>query len=284
MKEVGIIKGKKVAIKEYKWTPIEYKKSYTQQLLNNQVELRRLISDGDSKMIEKVEKYAEKHMLNPEILKEKILSGDPIVTSIFVVNPGRQTFHENVAAEYIANIPIIDNFEKLPVGGPNALYIDNGVIRNTLSPTMKSIDFYWEYNFKGETLKVYATHKYTNETGGAQDNQLYDVSKSNDYAMEQLRDKDVFFYSITDGEYYSLQHTKDKTKELNKLDFLRQYEGPRNRASTSNRLTFDFANTVIDWLQMTFEDPNEYKEEVMYLKELAMIAKKSYNETEPKYI
>lgn len=284
MKELFAENKPRCGVRKYKWKPISYREGYSEQLSINEAILINDINDKCPKAIDKINKYALKHNLNSESLIARIKQGDKVVISIFVKDPNRQTYHENVAASYISDIPLVQSFKTLPAGGPNALYIHQGRIINTKQPKMKSIDFAWTYTFKGKTLKIYAAHKFTNENGGAQDNQLYDVSKSNDYAMELLRFKDVYFFSITDGDYYAKKHTKDKINDVNKLEFLKMYEGPRNMATTSNRLTHDLASVLVDWLESTFEDPQVYKQEVAYIKAIAKKANYAYNKTSDTYI
>ena len=84
-----------------------------------------------------------------------------IVASKFCKDPGKQNISEKLAIEVLG-------VKKLPSQGKNCIrFNDNGDIVSTSSGNTKSADFmYGEY---------YATQKYTDGEGGAQDNQRNDV-------------------------------------------------------------------------------------------------------------
>ena len=84
-----------------------------------------------------------------------------IVASKFCKDPGKQNISEKLAIEVLS-------VEKLPSQGKNCIrFNDNGDIVSTSAGNTKSADFmYGEY---------YATQKYTDGEGGAQDNQRNDV-------------------------------------------------------------------------------------------------------------
>ena len=84
-----------------------------------------------------------------------------IVASKFCKDPGKQNISEKLAIEVL-------DVKKLPSQGKNCIrFNDNGDIVSTSSGNTKSADFmYGEY---------YATQKYTDGEGGAQDNQRNDV-------------------------------------------------------------------------------------------------------------
>ena len=91
-----------------------------------------------------------------------ILTND-IIASKFCKDPSKQNISEKLAAEVLG-------LKKLPASGKNCIrFSDTGDIVNTANPNhhSKSADFL----FQG----YYATQKYTNEEGGAQDNQRNDV-------------------------------------------------------------------------------------------------------------
>ena len=95
-----------------------------------------------------------------EDVREAILT-NIIVASKFCKDPGKQNISENLASE-VLGIP------KLSSQGKNCIrFNDNGDIVSVKGFNTKSADFkYGEY---------YATQKYTDADGGAQDNQLADV-------------------------------------------------------------------------------------------------------------
>lgn len=125
---------------------------------------------------------------------------------------------------------------------------------------MKSIDFTWNYHYKDKTLKFYATHKHTSEDGGAQDNQFNDVKEFNSNAMV-CDDNNIYFFSITDGAYYSRKYVKDKDFEGSRLEYYNyKFKGKRNKATKTNDLLQDMIPVIIEWLEMNF-DSDEIIEE-----------------------
>ncbi len=80
---------------------------------------------------------------------------------------------------------------------------------------IKSIDFEWEVG----AFKFFASHKYTKDGGGAQDNQYEDIQNF----LRHTRDcnlKNTIFLAICDGEYYL---TKDsKTGDITKIERLKR--------------------------------------------------------------
>ena len=166
---------------------------------------------------------------------------------------------------FISSLPLIENFEQLPSGGNDALYVVNGKIVNGKDKddqkTGKSIDFKWEYTFNGKTLTFYATHKYTKSAGGSQDNQYKDVQEFHTESRNCINEN-ILLLSITDGPYYLLKETSVKKQNLTKLDYLsKQYKGFRNLATTTNTLIKDISKFIIQWLDTNF-DKNQIEEEI----------------------
>lgn len=99
-------------------------------------------------------------IMTEEQVRQAILN-DVVVASKFCKDPGKQNISEKLAAEILG-------LKKLPSQGKNCIrFNDNGEIVSTSTGNTKSADFmYGEY---------YATQKYTDGEGGAQDNQRNDV-------------------------------------------------------------------------------------------------------------
>ena len=99
-------------------------------------------------------------IMTAEEVREAILT-DIIVASKFCKDPGKQNISEKLAVEVLG-------VKKLSSQGKNCIrFNDNGDIVSTATGNTKSADFmYGEY---------YATQKYTDGAGGAQDNQRNDV-------------------------------------------------------------------------------------------------------------
>lgn len=143
----------------------------------------------------KIKNYCKKFGLKPEEVNNKLKSKDYFVASVFAKDPLKQNITETLV-ENILKSP------KLPAGGKNCIRFDEvGNITNKKGNNVsKSADFY----ING----VYYTQKYTNENGGAQDNQFADVEQ-----FLRNGSKTTKVGAILDGEYWSSK------REVLKKDF-----------------------------------------------------------------
>ena len=99
-------------------------------------------------------------IMTEEEVREAILT-NIIVASKFCKNPGRQNISEKLAAEVLG-------LKKLSASGKNCIrFNDEGDIVSDKNGNTKSADFMFD--------GYYATQKYTDWEGGAQDNQYADV-------------------------------------------------------------------------------------------------------------
>lgn len=202
---------------------LDYEKEYKKQFKKNLNDVCNEI-DSDS-MKNKINNWAKKNDKSPKEVRQKILDDD-FFRRCFVKEPSKQNFYQNKAADFIKNIDGVENFKTLPQNGSNALYIINGNIHKgenlkNKNQDSKSIDFYWEYNNK----KFYASHKYTKEEGGAQDNQYKDIQSF----LIDSRDnnlKDTNFVAICDGDYY--QNKDNKTKDSSRIERLKRLTNNNN--------------------------------------------------------
>lgn len=212
----------------------------------------------------KIRNFAEKWSFEEKYIMNELKTNELLLLS-FVKEPGKQTFHQHFAVKYLSTLPLIENFEQLPSGGNEALYVVNGKIVKGKDKddqkTGKSIDFKWEYTFNGKNLTFYATHKYTKSAGGSQDNQYKDVQEFHTESRNCINEN-ILLLSITDGPYYLLKETSVKKQNLTKLEYLsKQYKGFRNLATTTNTLIKDISIFIIQWLTINF-DKNLIEEEI----------------------
>lgn len=120
----------------------------------------------------------------------------------------RQGVHEKYASTYLDdNLGAISGpVQTLPKAGPGSIML-------TDSKTAKSMDFLWTLDTPDARLVGVATHKYTSESGGAQDHQCKELqrlvdlaSKGNAASVEKIKQltgaTDVMIAAIGDGEYY----------------------------------------------------------------------------------
>ena len=179
-----------------------YEEEAKKRIKNNMKDVLKNIKEYQKNL----EKYAEKFELEIEFLLNQILK-----------SPTKQNYQENTAKKYILqNYPEFKDFKILPKNSTKSLYIANGLIidKNNLSTNnhTKSIDFQWKYL----KFNIYATHKYTKESGGAQDNQYKDIISFLEHAKQHTKGENLFV-AICDGEYYLKNNRLNdlKTKVLN---------------------------------------------------------------------
>lgn len=153
-------------------------------------------------------------------MHERIVE-DEMFRWCFVVDPIRQNVFEKIAAEHIESMTGISSFKKY---GTNDLFIVAGALKEKkepkgMRPESKSIDFSWKYGRRN----FYASHKYTNESGGAQDNQYRGVQRFIEDA-NKIGGRDIFV-AIVDGEYYN---TWDSQAEMTRRKRLEQMANQNN--------------------------------------------------------
>ncbi len=218
---------------------MNYQKEYKKQIKTN---VSKVVSQIDDKQMKiKIKNWAEKFGYSFNTIKNKILK-DEAFRCIFAKDPAKQNIYENVASEYISSFDNVQEFKKLPSAGDDALYLSNGKLlkgselKNQAKDT-KSIDFSWITN----QTTVYASHKYTKDEGGAQDNQYADIQEF----LKNARDcslKNVMFIAICDGEYY--QRRDSKTGDNTKIERLKRLtDNKTSFVKTINNL-YDFLKTI----------------------------------------
>ena len=152
---------------------------------------------------------------------DKKIADDEMFRWCFVVDPIRQNISEKIAAKRIESIAGVSSFKKY---GTKDLFIVAGALKKKkelkgMKPESKSIDFGWKCGGRN----FYASHKYTNESGGAQDNQYRDVQRFI-AAANEVGGQDVFV-AIVDGEYYN---TRDSQAEMTRRERLDQRANQNN--------------------------------------------------------
>ena len=211
---------------------------------------------NEKETAEKVHNFAERFSCD-EMLVWKRMHDDMAFALTFAKDPAKQSIHQHVAARYIKKFPFVSNFVELPASGKGAKYCINGKIisgSKIKSKDVKSIDFYWEYIYKNKKLCFYATHKHTDDDGGAQDNQYNDVVSFHENA-KKCEDKNIVLLSITDGNYYKVKSTRDLSFNGSRLEyFSKKCCGKRSCATTSNGIPRKTIPYIIEWLNNNFKD------------------------------
>lgn len=226
----------------------DYVLAEKQARLDNAEKLRANLNAED--IAKKITNWAKKYSLEPEFVRYKVLTDDTFALH-FVKDPAKQSIHQKVAALHIRdNIPLVEEFVTPAAAGASALYVVRGLVMpgSTLHTATndhgKSIDFLWSYSRCGKTLKVFATHKYTKEEGGSQDNQFADVKRFLKEAVS-CRDTDVLFVAICDGDYYLMPHDGRKSR----LESLQEdFPGKRTRSCSIAELPIVWGRALNDWM------------------------------------
>lgn len=251
---------------------INYNKEYINKFEENKKEfLTRLKSDNLSKADkQKISNYCLKHgYKKDDIVKE--LKKSLYLIDFFVPEPSRQSFHENLMYQNLYEVFNDVGFIEINKLNNKALYINNkgkAVSKDKLGKAdkkIKSIDFETTYTFKGETLLFLMSAKYTNEDGGAQDNQRNDMINSLENASK-ITDKNIVFLGITEGDYYK------KIRKNNKKSYLESLKKDYNKKNINVDDLYDTSKRIIeiikDWLIENFEDNKEREEELIKLNKM----------------
>lgn len=190
---------------------MNYKDKYKSQIQENLKNVINELETNDMKL--KISNWANKFGYSFNEIKEKIIN-DEIFRCIFAKDQAKQNLYQNLASKYINSLDIVENFKVLPAGGKNAIYLTNGkILKGDLlknqSKDIKSIDFTWNC----KNLTFYASHKYTEMNGGAQDNQYKDIQDFLNHSRD-CNEKNTIFLAICDGDYYLQKDSKtgDETK------------------------------------------------------------------------
>ena len=181
---------------------LDYEKRIKEMWKENAKEVPSLVKKNDKDTLKQIQTYSDRFDEPSRKVKEKILV-DSMFANCFARNPTRQTSHEKIAFEYLSkNKSILRNFCKLPQNGNDAVYLtSDGAFQKyeqCRKKIGKAIDFSWENAGK----IFYASHKYTRESGGAQDNQFREQKELLEKFIKNVNENE-FFFAICDGQYYS---------------------------------------------------------------------------------
>ena len=140
---------------------------------------------------------------------------DRMFAANFIKSPSRQNFYEVEALVFLNSMESVEKAEKLPASGAGAFYVVNGILSHERpDKTYKSIDFHIKMK---NGRDIYATHKYTKDEGGAQDNQKNDLLQFIQNARKYRR-KEIVFAVIADGAYYDRHGRKELEVEASGSD------------------------------------------------------------------
>jgi hypothetical protein len=189
----------------------------------NMAEVIPLLDARDEGMLEKIYNFSVRFGFSQADVEAKIRS-DKMFLARFAKDPGKQKIHEKIAARFIEQLPSVRDFKSL---GHNALQLVGGTIMKRADARMqgatggaKSLDFEWI----SCGIEFYASHKYTKDSGGAQDNQYRDLKEFIQEASKSGRQGRMFL-AIADGPYYA---GNDAEAGVSKIQRLKDLANKRN--------------------------------------------------------
>ena len=203
---------------------------------------------------EKVQRFSERWGLEPETVYRKIQE-DWLFSLHFAKDPGKQSIHQRIAGTFIQKIPLANNFRILPSGGNTSKWVCNGGVfsqqvleENGVDKQARTIDFEWNAPLviDGETLRFYASHKYTGAEGGSQNNQYEDL-KNFVECIRKARSKNFFYLAIGDGPYYLREDAQIGIPRLSVLNEGRG-EASRWQACTTNQVAWIIGREIKQWM------------------------------------
>lgn len=186
--------------------PPDYKKEEQRGWRENAAAVVARLEARDSNLLKKVDTYAWRFGYGADEIRNKIRS-DIMFAAHFATDPKKQTLHERTAAEWLQGISGIENFASLPSSGKKAWYVtsDGEVRQGRNGAPGKSLDFRWTVG----DITFWASHKHTEESGGAQDQQFQEM-RALLRRFHNCRNREFVLIAIVDGAYY----TEGKMEEL----------------------------------------------------------------------
>jgi uncharacterized Zn ribbon protein len=191
-----------------------------QRLISAVYDIKQGFSTKDTKtLLYKINSLRQRRNIteSDETIFSKILEGDTIYHSIFMIDPkkqnGTQTGNEFIQTNYIQKkLDELDsvNIIRLPNKGPNSERIVEGKIVKGIgksADSTKSIDCFIENpkNLKIRTINKITTSLVleTNDAGGAQSNQLELSEKGvSEIDFSLLQNQNIYILFILDGKFF----------------------------------------------------------------------------------
>ena len=182
--------------------PPDYKAIEKRLFLESKANVLNALNAEGSGIEQRIKTFCDNFGFDKSDVAQKIRADD-MFAAHFAKKPKGMGFHEKVAGEWL-NETLGLEVTTLPKSGKNALYVtSDGVITEINegeTPPSKSLDFMWEKN----GITFYAMHKYTEQSGGSQDNQFNEMVKTlQNFLRATNRTKRLIV--IVDGPYYNSQ-------------------------------------------------------------------------------
>lgn len=198
----------------------DYDAAIDQQRASNMDDARKSVRGKASE--EKIRAYLGRHAIRvsyQEVMAD--LDRCPalldFVAAAIVKEPGRQSLHQTVAANYLRALPHVEDFRNLLPGTAKAQIVHNGVVKfarelpRKKRAQLRSLDFAFVLPLPdGRKIDVYVSHKYTGADGGAQNHQRDDLAHQMEHAAKS-RATDTLFLIVADGDYYLKNRGRGRT-------------------------------------------------------------------------
>ena len=189
-----------------------YREAVSKRWRENIRAVPELLDAKDKDLLFKIERAAQRWNIPEAEIRDSIRS-NKVAAACFAIDPIKQGIHEKVAAAYICKLEGVSDFGNLPA---TKLYLMRGnpIPREELKgyPDALKIDFYWEY----KNFEIYAKHKYTDQSGGSQNNQCKVLR---DFIMQCVGSKTPKrkFIVIADGPYYRGYNARVRMTQMDNL-------------------------------------------------------------------
>ena len=193
---------------------------------NAQVEVACEAKNPTKRLLKRITTFISRFgYLQDDVLTK--IENDHMFAAHFAKEPRRTGLHETIAAQWIGELPHVENFKVLPKSGNASIKVssDGNIVKTLESQNIpgKSLDFMWA---TGDKI-FYAMHKYTKEGGGNQDSQYQEMVE----LMKRFihcRDESVVLLVIVDGEYYQ----ENNARRLSVLQSHQRTQAPKSYALT----------------------------------------------------
>lgn len=191
--------------------PLDWDRPVRDEWARNHKRFR--ISEAD----QAIRTFVWKTGLDRKAVENKIKTDD-MFKWCFVKDPKKQNIYKNLAENHIRSIPQVTGFVRLGAGEKSicggAVMPRAEVMKRGGDPSPKSIDFQWRTG----KYTVYASHKYTKQSGGAQNKQYHELLGFVEDANHS-NIKDAVFIAIADGPHYD---GTDSIRGKSRMESLRQ--------------------------------------------------------------
>lgn len=185
--------------------PLDFEANERQINQNNLAEVEEEIAERSERLTTRINHFSTQFGI-PEEDFWRDLEANPAgpLAATLAREARRQNIHEQAAAQYIDELPYVEDFQSLPSHGPNALYVTGdgqivtGANLGAAARPSKSIDFQWQTG----GITCYAAQKYTKAGGGNQDNQFIELETLMANFLPR-RNNDTALFVLVDGPYYT---------------------------------------------------------------------------------